>query len=914
MASIPSAELILLEVHQSLGLVAPSKKQELIGLARPLETHQEIVRDLVVNIFTALGMDDQAKHDASINLLGFFDFNNFIERSVWTFDASQQQIVWNMAAHSYAPSLGRTVAFWSLGQTLDEGMPGGSFWYLPEVVEKNGYKELHMPVAQVLDWLLDLLGQSMSDFVQVLGGKIDEADKSINVGIELDSIERVLGNWCKGVLPRVENIELYFSDTTKLVFSGAYLIDDAANPVQQFQSALKFIKNKKLTAEHLREQIPMTQTGRIENILSGQADDEENSIFTSLIALRYAEPSLQTIRKRLLIARAVQDGYFRLGKFLFGDNFDKISADIEKNKVLQLFEIYKFSYNLTVDAYKQSGDAIVQDAYFERQIPIWDRWGIFLSITPSKKIEAAPILANRLNHLFAMAERDENLADHIGYDTPSSSTIAERNIKTLGHEQEEKDNVTKCLKKLQTSSPWRTLQLVTSYWVAYELAQIPANSLKIRQFAVARMRELAQSPKEVMGAICIELSHLLNNDDRQYRCKDARAKVDALLLEAKANPKFEMWIAIILQYEAKHCLAFNDFENARRLFKEALDACKKTGFGSLRGEIARDGFALVIEQPPTKFDLKNYEYYFRNMLAYGGFEWTGIGRSPTFEDVACEMSSYFWETLYWPYSNEIIAQPLSKHQYEEFIQSTQPLIESGNFESLHHWFNKHPGLKNTKFKEVRGNTALMIWMKMLYELEKRKPLLDYSLKICGQGKADGLLNFMSNWRKAICLMIGVWPRLVNVQDFKLQTPLMLAANHGDIVVLQKLLDENSDVMSQDFKGRTALHAAVAANALQCVEVLLAHNAAIVGLLADEDQSALHTAVRVGNPEIVSVLIKHAPQLKQFRNTRNQTALALASELISPDIMKIHFEAMMKEGRKISTLTDFKNVINILSDE
>jgi hypothetical protein len=146
MATIPSTEVLLLEVHQSLGLSAPKKKNELIGLERPLETHQKIISDLVVEIFQALNMDEQAMPDALKNLLELLRVNNHIERSVWTYEASMQQIVWNMAAHLYAPYLGRIAAFWSVDQILDAGMPGGKFWYLPTVIEKiikkNGYPDL----------------------------------------------------------------------------------------------------------------------------------------------------------------------------------------------------------------------------------------------------------------------------------------------------------------------------------------------------------------------------------------------------------------------------------------------------------------------------------------------------------------------------------------------------------------------------------------------------------------------------------------------------------------------------------------------------------------------------------------------------------------------------------------------------
>lgn len=907
MATITSTEQLLLEVHQCLGLSAPTKKNELIGFERPLETHQRIISELISEIFTTLNMDEQAKRDASLNLHHLLSINNSIERSVWTHEASMQQIVWNMAAYLYAPYLGRTVAFWSLCQIMDEGMPGGKFWYLPEVIERNDKKELRLPVPQVLDWLLDLSGQSISELAQGLAGKINAAEKSISVGVELESIERVLANWAKGVVPRAENINSYFSDMAALPFRGTFKLDTNSTHEEQFQSALQFIKRKSLSAALLREQIPMSQPNRIEDILDGLADVDEKNSFVELIATRYAVPTLQTVRQRFLVARAVQDGYLRLGKFLHAGDFDKICTDISKNKILQLFELYKYSYNLTVDAYKQSADPQIQDTYFESKISPWDKYGIFLSVVPSLRPNLLNIMADRLNHLFPNEYQGRPLDDHIGHDIESAQLIATRNLVKLDAEQKEYDTVKECSQKLRAHSPWRTLQNVHSYWVANELAQDDQYSFKIRQMATTRMRELAQSSKEKMGAICIELHHLLNNEDRQYRDKDAKKKVESLLIEAKENPALNTWLAMVLQFEAKHHLAFNDFENARRLFKEALEACKKNGFGSLRGEIARDGFALVAEQPPSKFDLNNYEYYFRNVLAYGELE--GKEEDKTFEDTACAMSTYFWESLYRPYQNETIVAPLSTELYELFIKGTMPLIFNGDFDGLLNWFKKNSKLKDNKFKEVRGNTALMSWLKIFYEVEKKLPASNYFLSTY-KNPDDTALAI--NWRKAICLMISAWPKLVNMPDFKLQTPAMLAANHGDIAVVNALLKENADLRLQDFKGRTALHAAIASNSLQCVQAILSNDPKVANIYADENQSALHTAVKFGQPKIVEALISDAPHLHSYTDANGKSALDIAKHLATPSIWQQHHKFMSRERRTIATLDDFQKVSSFLS--
>lgn len=218
MATIPSYESVLLEVHQSLGLRLENEKdkRKLAQLKKPFADHVEIMTALIDEIFTALGMDHLAMRDARLNLFNFGNFNSAVEQSTWTFDADMRQVVWFLAGYSYAPGLGRLVANWSLEQPLDKGMPSGRFWYLPEIREQDGAKRLVMPVAQVVEWLMDLLDQPMDHIASKLGHERN---------IEAETIERTLYNWLNGDVPRVDNIERYFSEGTKLDFNGALLLD-----------------------------------------------------------------------------------------------------------------------------------------------------------------------------------------------------------------------------------------------------------------------------------------------------------------------------------------------------------------------------------------------------------------------------------------------------------------------------------------------------------------------------------------------------------------------------------------------------------------------------------------------------------------------------------------------------------------
>lgn len=79
-----------------------------------------------------------------------------------------------------------------------------------------------------------------------------------------------------------------------------------------------------------------------------------------------------------------------------------------------------------------------------------------------------------------------------------------------------------------------------------------------------------------------------------------RQHIERLLALAEASPAYGEWDAVLLQYKAKHHLAVNDFEEARKLFNAALDACQARNYGPIRGEIARDAFAVVVERPPCR--------------------------------------------------------------------------------------------------------------------------------------------------------------------------------------------------------------------------------------------------------------------------------------------------------------------------
>ncbi len=149
--------------------------------------------------------------DAIGNLMEFSNAYKSFELKTWTFAADQRQILWALLGHFFIPSLARRVAFWSLGQVLDKGMPGGRFWYLPEHCDINGKSSLYLPVAQVVDWLLDLLGMP----VEQLADRRSEATDG-----DHEWLRRSLYNWRNDTPIRPDTIQKYFPDNAELVFKG----------------------------------------------------------------------------------------------------------------------------------------------------------------------------------------------------------------------------------------------------------------------------------------------------------------------------------------------------------------------------------------------------------------------------------------------------------------------------------------------------------------------------------------------------------------------------------------------------------------------------------------------------------------------------------------------------------------------
>lgn len=323
-----------------------------------------------------------------------------------------------------------------------------------------------------------------------------------------------------------------------------------------------------------------------------------------------------------------------------------------RNRVLELIEIFKRVYNLTMQADVQFRHAGIpaQDKYFEENLPPIYTAGLFWSIMPSMNSSADDdhsnhtVIAERFNRIFAEIGGTGILRAYAPHNDESAREIATRELDWAKAYAQEIYDHSWLRKRLDKARGIEEIAEERRLWLLSALAGDDELSVGIRDAAINRISYIAGGTVFEPAKVLSELKTACNEGDP--------TRIAALLQEAKTIPSADLWRPLLLHFEAKHLINMGEFPKAKRLLREARKASMEGSFGGIRGEISRDLFAL--EMSRGKFNRQNHAALHQDLIAYGMFEnssfCTMFGKiTPDAKHTSIQVKEYFFDTLYTPY-------------------------------------------------------------------------------------------------------------------------------------------------------------------------------------------------------------------------------------------------------------------------
>lgn len=661
MSTFPTLEGVLFHLYQFAGLNVGKGKYQSMQKERfthrdnSLETQHQMFRNLIDELFSELGLDSdrELKRDLLLGVSELYSLASVVENGVYTFGANKRQIAWSVLRIFYVPWISRKVAFWNIRGAFDPGMPGGRFWFLPHLTDTKPQLEVSLPVANVCRWLLDLMGEKNA---YKLDQKVQYSGRN---SPNSDTLKRNLYGWLNGRTIASQKIHEYFSEDADVPFNGAYCLDGDLDGNGRYKAVCQFIREKELTPEELSHQIPMSQS-KIDSVLNDSASETDKKLFYQLVAKRWKAPRMAVVRQKLLFARLVQHAYTKLLNLLCPEVSPDCS-DLGQNKVLQLAALFMHIYNATMESYHEASSDEEADRKFMallRQHP----FHFYLEALNTQLGERSVGMTCSLINMDLRRRADDCLPNMLPFDEETlEGLLTERRgfLKDLINETSEKEEA---INKVRVSLDKNTAVLqcsnvrgLTSIYSGDEF------SSEVRNLALSKAKEMSLSEYEVFHVILAELHAHLNLHRSKYQ-DGIEIYVEGLLCNAESHPYYDKFEACVLQYRGKHLLSKGMFECAADKFSEALDACRRSGYGDLKGEIARDLLALKLLLEPDATALHERLFKITSYCGMLTVEGQTVHQHPYLpvpiswdENTRQGLSEYFIEDLFRPYKG--VASP-----------------------------------------------------------------------------------------------------------------------------------------------------------------------------------------------------------------------------------------------------------------
>lgn len=829
MSYIPSYAALLLEIEQAFGSRSRQTvvKRRFANLENKMFEHAEMARDIIHGIFNTLHFerDPQLLDDLLQAWEESMGFHAAIEHRTRTFGADERQVAWHLLAYQFAAWAGRKYAFWSLHAPVAPGMPGGDLWFLPRPSPEEPSR-LRLPVQIVAEWWRDLL-----DCPWEAIWKDDQYS---------DSRIANLRNWKAGRLSNPDKIDAAFNSHWQFKYQGIFQ-DRPGEPLEaRFREAVEFATvRKKQDAEALARQIPAVSASVFKAALSGNADERVKGIFVKAIAGRWQEPSNETVRRRFLLARVVQDCHQRIAK-LISPGVDPATADPVANKVQQLWTLAEASYIFTIEADRGCRSEAETNHRFAELVPYWLAQGPFkavMSVHPGAPEEFADFLTDRFREL------GEGIDDLF------------------------KDGV------------------------------LPAGLAKpaVDKDTIASRRD--------MEDLLVRLRQALETGQR--------GEAEHLFIEVERHPRKGEFPADIPYLRGRHRLNQGDVAGAKKLFDAAFETCRQGGVGVVRKEIAYAclGTAMAF----GSFDGKAEKYFRVLASCLDPSETAGLrpwemmapeSQEVLFRNVARFASERFWDALYRPYAGSTPLLRPARVRFEELCEGGLRAIMTGDRDAVRHWVQSNNKVLTERIQDVQGDTFFGLMLKMANTLET-----NFKASTMPKDMEQEISAANARLRDSLHLLAEELPtKALDTPDFKLQTPLMLAAVQGDAELVRILLGKKVELDAQDLWSRTALHAAAANRSSECYLLILEKGAnAAIRTVGSRPLSALASAMRFGLPQAVSATLEK--QSARFLREEIEEILDMARDILGD--YKGYRAAMGHEGRQVGPKPAYQMITEAL---
>ena len=277
----------------------------------------------------------------------FLERNEFLFQRIASQPQSPEQFFYWISLFVIPFLAYNLIEYLEVHAAFESGMPAGSFWYLPEVENgKDGksYTVSEWPINKVLAWWEDLLGEKFYSNPGLLFPK----------GCEGDDIKRQVYRWrYEKEPPKQDAILRWCRQNWNGKYKGTFKNDPSLPLQEQWQLCRAFLVNKGLHhsttnwVEELPEQIRASfkannyrgeplelQILRFEDFSFADFFDSPDPIAEGLpvteliarVAVRYAKPTNQQLKARLLMAAAFQRAFLNFEPYPETDVAARICA------------------------------------------------------------------------------------------------------------------------------------------------------------------------------------------------------------------------------------------------------------------------------------------------------------------------------------------------------------------------------------------------------------------------------------------------------------------------------------------------------------------------------------------------------------------------------------------------------------